>query len=88
MNDEQKSSEEKPLIEEKSLTRLINIGVVIMLVALIFIAMFTFYFSMLSAISVLFDYRYVELIRAIFSLVIIGIGIYLVKMFLSGRPLR
>jgi len=88
MNDEQKSSEEKPLIEEKSLTKLINIGVVIMLVALIFIAMFTFYFSMLSAISVLFDYRYVELIRAIFSLVIIGIGIYLVKMFLSGRPLR
>ena len=88
MNDEQKSSEEKPLIEEKSLTRLINIGVVIMLVALIFIAMFTFYFSMLSAISVLFDYRYAELIKAIFSLVIIGIGIYLVKMFLSGRPLR
>ena len=88
MNDEQKSSEEKPLIEDKSLTKLINIVVVIMLVALIFIAMFTFYFSMLSAISVLFDYRYVELIRAIFSLVIIGIGIYLVKMFLSGRPLR
>lgn len=88
MNDEQKASEEKPLIEEKSLTGLINIAVVIMLVALIFIAMFTFYFSMLSAISVLFDYRYVELIRAIFSLVIIGIGIYLVKMFLSGRPLR
>ena len=77
MNDEQKS------IEENSFKKLVNIAVVIMLVALIFIALFTFFFSMQDAISSLFDYRYVALVKSIFSLVIIGIGVYLVKMFLS-----
>ncbi len=77
MDDEQKS------VEENSFKKLINIAVVIMLVALIFIALFTFFFSMQDAISTLFDYRYVALVKSIFSLVIIGIGVYLVKMFLS-----
>lgn len=77
MDDEQKSG------EENSFKKLINIAVVIMVVALIFIALFTFFFSMQEAISALFDYRYVALIKAIFSLVIIGIGLYLVKMFLA-----
>ncbi|VVB86598.1 Uncharacterised protein [uncultured archaeon] len=77
MNNEQKS------VEENSFKKLINIAVVIMLVALIFIALFTFFFSMQDAISTLFDYRYVALVKSIFSLVIIGIGVYLVKMFLS-----
>ena len=77
MNDEQKSA------EENSFKKLVNIAVVIMLVALIFIALFTFFFSMQEAISSLFDYRYVALVKSVFSLVIIGIGVYLVKMFLS-----
>lgn len=77
MDDEQKSA------EENSFKKLINIAVVIMLVALIFVALFTFFFSMQDAISTLFDYRYVALVKSIFSLVIIGIGVYLVKMFLS-----
>ncbi len=77
MDDEQKS------VEENSLKKLVNIAVVIMLVALIFIALFTFFFSMQDAISTLLDYRYVALVKSIFSLVIIGIGVYLVKMFLS-----
>ncbi len=77
MDDEQKS------VEENSFKKLVNIAVVIMLVALIFIALFTFFFSMQDAISTLFDYRYVALVKSIFSLVIIGIGVYLVKMFLS-----
>ncbi len=77
MDDEQKS------VEENSFKKLINIAVVIMLVALIFVALFTFFFSMQDAISTLFDYRYVALVKSIFSLVIIGIGVYLVKMFLS-----
>ena len=77
MDDEQKS------VEENSFKKLINIAVVIMLVALIFIALFTFFFSIQDAISTLFDYRYVALVKSIFSLVIIGIGVYLVKMFLS-----
>lgn len=77
MDDEQKSA------EENSFKKLINIAVVIMLVALIFVALFMFFFSMQDAISTLFDYRYVALVKSIFSLVIIGIGVYLVKMFLS-----
>lgn len=70
-------------VEENSFKKVINIAIVIMLVALIFIALFTFFFSMQDAISTLFDYRYVALVKSIFSLVIIGIGVYLVKMFLS-----
>ncbi len=77
MNDEQKST------EEYSFKKLVTIAIIIMLVALIFIALFTFFFSMQDAISALFDYRYVALIKAIFSLVILGIGVYLVKMFMS-----
>ncbi len=82
MNNEQKIAEVKS-VEDISFKKLINIAVVIMLVALIFIALFTFFFSMQEAISVLFDDRYVALVKAVFSLVIIGIGVYLVKMFLS-----
>lgn len=77
MNDEQKS------VQENSFKKLVSVAVVIMLVALIFIALVTFFFSMQDAISTLFDDRYVALVKSIFSLVIIGIGVYLVKMFLS-----
>ncbi len=66
-----------------SFKKIINTAVVIMLVLLIFIALFTFFFSMQNAIGTLFDPQYVELIRAIFSLAVLVTGIYLVKMFLS-----
>ena len=77
MNDEQGRG------DENLFKKLTTVAVVIMLVALIFIALFTFFFSMQDAISALFDPRYAALIRAVFSLVVIGIGVYLVKMFLS-----
>ncbi|HWQ96228.1 MAG TPA: hypothetical protein VN368_02530 [Candidatus Methylomirabilis sp.] len=80
MEGEQKS-DEKP--EEKTFKNLINAAVVIMLVGLIFIALYTFFFSMQDAISMLFEYRYVALIKSIFSLAVIGLSVYLVKMFLS-----
>jgi predicted transporter len=83
MDDEHKSEEEKPFHEDNSFKKNINVAVVIMLVALIFIALFTFFFSMQEAISVLFHPQYAALVKAIFSLVIIGVGVYLVKMFLS-----
>ncbi|MCZ7355859.1 MAG: hypothetical protein O8C66_11745 [Candidatus Methanoperedens sp.] len=82
MNDEPNIEETKKN-EDNSFKKLINVAVVIMLVGLIFIALFTFFFSMQDAISALFDPQYVPLIKAIFSLVIIGVGVYLVKMFLS-----
>ena len=80
MEGEQKS-DEKP--QDRTFKNLINSAVVIMLVGLIFIALYTFFFSMQDAISTLFEYRYVALIKSIFSLIVIGLGIYLVKMFLS-----
>jgi len=81
MEGEQKGVEEK--MEDKNFRKLINVAVVIMLVGLIFIALCTFFFNMQDAISTLFDYRYVSLVKSIFSLVVIGVGVYLVKMFLS-----
>lgn len=81
--DEMRADEVQKSAEEDSFKKLVNIAVVIMLIALIFIALFTFFFSMQGAISALFDYRYVELVKAIFSLVVIGVGVYLVKMFMS-----
>ncbi len=83
MNDEEKNIEEKTPKEDYSLRKIINIAVVIMLVCLVFIALFTFFFSMQEAISVLFHPQYAPLLRAIFSLVIIGVGVYLIKIFLS-----
>lgn len=83
MDDEHKSIEEKPFHEDNSFKKNINVAVVIMLVFLIFIAMFTFFFSMQEAISVLFYPQYAALVNAIFSLAIIGVGVYLVKMFLK-----
>lgn len=78
MNDEQKVTE-----ESISFKKIIDIAVVIMLVALIFIALVTFFFSMQSAIADIFERPYVALVQSIFSLVVIGVGVYLVKMFLS-----
>jgi uncharacterized PurR-regulated membrane protein YhhQ (DUF165 family) len=82
MDDEQKVTEVKNY-EDKSVKKLINVAVVIMLVALIFIAMFQFFFNMQEAISRLFDNRYVALMNAVFNIVVIGIAVYLVKMFLA-----
>lgn len=55
--------------------------VVFMLVFLIFISMLSFFFNMQSAISDLFDPRYQSLMQAIFSLIILSIGVLLLKMF-------
>lgn len=92
MSDENKEVENKEVekkgaetkgAESDSFKKLINVAIVIMLVALIFIALFAFFFNMQVAISALFDPQYVALVQAIFSLVVIGIGVFLVKMFLS-----
>jgi len=82
MDDEQKGTEVKNS-EDKSVKKLINVAVVIMLVALIFIALFQFFFNMQEAISRLFETRYVALMNAVFNIVVIGIAVYLVKMFLA-----
>lgn len=55
--------------------------VVFMLVFLIFISLLSFLFNMQSAISDLFDPRYQSLMQAIFSLIVLSIGVLLLKMF-------
>lgn len=55
--------------------------VVFMLVFLIFISLLSFFFNMQSAISDLFDPRYQSLMQAIFSLIVLSIGVLLLKMF-------
>jgi len=58
-----------------------NKVVVFMLVFLIFISLLSFFFNMQSAISDLFDPRYQSLMQAIFSLIVLSIGVLLLKMF-------
>jgi hypothetical protein len=82
VDDEQKVTEVKNP-EDKSFKKLINIAVVIMLGALIFMALFSFFINMQEAISRLFDNRYVPLMSAIFDILVIGVAVYLVKMFLA-----
>lgn len=82
MDNEQKVTEVKNP-EDNSVKKLTNVAVVIMLVFMIFIALYSFFFNMQDAISRLFESRYVALMNAIFDIVIIGVAVYLVKMFLS-----
>ncbi len=83
MNDEEKSADENKNVEPDSFKKLIRNAFVIILVLFILVVMFNFFFSMQSAIGTLFDYQYVELMRAIFSLVVLVIAIYILKKFLS-----
>ncbi|NYT19572.1 MAG: hypothetical protein GKC08_04695 [Methanosarcinales archaeon] len=67
---------------DESFKKLVNASVVIVLVALIFIALFSFFFSMQEAIFALFNPRYQALMQAVFSLMVLVMGIYLIRMFL------
>ncbi len=68
---------------DASFKKLVNVSVVIVLVALIFIALFSFFFNMQEAIVALFHPRYQALMQAAFSLVVLFMGIYMIRMFLS-----
>jgi len=82
MEDEQKVAEVKNP-EDNSVKKTINVAVIIILVFMIFIALYSFFFNMQEAISRLFETRYVALMNAIFDIVVIGVAVYLVKMFLT-----
>jgi len=68
---------------DASFKKLVNVSVVIVLVALMFIALFSFFFNMQEAIVALFHPRYQALMQAVFSLVVLFMGIYMIRMFLS-----
>ena len=68
---------------DASFKKMVNAAVIIVLVALIFITLFSFFFSMQEAIAALFHPRYQALMQAVFSLVVLVMGIYMIRMFLS-----
>ncbi|MCK5660922.1 MAG: hypothetical protein KAH86_06135 [Methanosarcinales archaeon] len=63
--------------------KIANIAIIIMLLSLVFIALFSFFFNMQTAISDLFSPRYQALMQALFSLVTLGVGVFLIKMLFS-----
>jgi len=69
--------------EQNSFKKVVSAAVVVMLVALMFIALLYFFFSMQEAISALFDPRFAPLMQALFSLAVLGTGVYFIKVFLA-----
>ncbi len=63
----------------------VNAAVIIVLVILVFIAIFSFFFNMQEAIVALINPKYQALIQALFSLLVLIIGIYMIKLFLSNK---
>jgi hypothetical protein len=60
---------------------LFKTGAMIILLLLLLASSFGFYFSMQNAISALFEYRYTELIRSVFNLVVVAAILYIVREF-------
>ena len=56
-------------------------GSMIILLLLLLASSFGFYFSMQNAISALFEYRYTELIRSVFNLIVVAVILYIVREF-------
>jgi polyferredoxin len=65
--------------------KLVNAAVLIVLVILVFFAMLSFFFNMQEAIAALINPKYQALVQALFSLVVLVIGIYTIKRFLSNK---
>lgn|GEM_PF-2537531 len=52
---------------------------------LLFIAAIQFYFSMQDAISTWFEWEYVSLFKSVYNLVIIGLCVYIIKLFVFRK---
>lgn len=70
---------------DPSFKKLVNAAVLIVLLALIFIALFSFFFNMQEAIIALFNPKYQALMQALFSLLVLIIGIYMMKYLLQNK---
>lgn len=70
---------------DPSFKKLVNAAVLIVLLALVFIALFSFFFNMQEAIIALFNPKYQALMQALFSLIVLILGIYLIKLLLPNR---
>lgn len=74
-----------PENNDPSFKKLVNAAVLIVLLALIFIALFSFFFNMQEAIIALFHPKYQALMQALFSLLVLVIGIYMIKLLLPNK---
>ena len=70
---------------DASFRKLVNAAAMIVLVALIFIALFSFFFNMQEAIVALFHPKYQSLMQTLFSLLVMIIGICIIKLLLSNK---
>lgn len=70
---------------DPSFKKLINTAVLIVLLVLIFMALFSFFFNMQEAIIALFNPKYQALMQALFSLLVLIIGVYLIKFLLRNK---
>lgn len=70
---------------DMSLKKLVNAAVLIVLLALVFIALFSFFFNMQEAIIAIFHPKYQALMQALFSLLVLIIGIYMIKFLLPNK---
>ncbi|WP_410508889.1 hypothetical protein RSJ42_01000 [Methanosarcina hadiensis] len=74
-----------PQDNDPSFKKLVNAAVLIVLLALIFIALFSFFFNMQEAIIALFHPKYQALMQALFSLLVLFTGIYMIKLLLPNK---
>ena len=73
------------LSNKETTIRIVKVGGTIILMLLLLASSFGFYFSMQSAICDLAEYRYHELIRSIFNLVVIAVVILIIKKFIYDK---
>lgn len=79
--DEKESKEPNKNKDGATGITLFRTGSMIILLLLLLASSFGFYFSMQSAISALFEYRYTELIRSVFNLIVVAAILYIVREF-------
>lgn len=76
---------QNPQNSDTSFKKVVNAAVLIVLVILVILAMFSFFFNMQEAIAALINPKYQALVQALFSLLVLVIGIYTIKRFLSNK---
>jgi hypothetical protein len=74
-----------PENHDVSFKRHVNTAVLVVLVVLVLISMFSFFFNMQAAIAALIHPKYQALVQALFSLLVLVIGIYTIKRLLSNK---
>lgn len=77
--------EDAPDNSDASFKKLVNAALLLVIVALVFIALFSFFFSMNEAIIALFHPRYQALMQAIFSLIVLVLGVYMIRVLLLSK---